>query len=85
MTTHTATADDPTVLAPWTGLPGIGRTITVAALVGVLLATVAVVGAMVVFGYGWGAALGVGLMTGFWGGLGFGSMVGGVIHMSRHE
>ena len=40
---------------------------------------------LLVGGSGAGAAVGLGLFIAFWGGLGFGTMVGGVTWVSQHE
>lgn len=53
--------------------------------IGVLASFVGVTAGMVAIGEGWGAAVGLGAFVGFWGGLGFGAMVGGVIWATRAE
>ena len=65
--------------------PGLVRYIVIGSLVGMTLAFVAVAAAMVVAGQGWGPGVGLGAFVAFWGGIGFGSMVGGVIYLSFHE
>ena len=56
---------------------------------GPVLATVAspvgVVVTMRLLDVEWGSAIGLGLFIAFWGGLGFGAMVGGVVHADRLE
>lgn len=64
---------------------GLAKAVALGSLVGVVVSFVAVLLAMVAGGYGWGVGLGLAAFTAFWGGLGFGSMVGGVIYLSAHE
>jgi uncharacterized membrane protein YedE/YeeE len=64
---------------------GLARAVALGSLVGVVLSFAAVLLAMLAGGYGWGAGVGLAAFTAFWGGLGFGSMVGGVIYLSAQE
>ena len=49
-----------------------------------VVALVLVGGALLLAGEGMSAALAIGGMAAIWGGLGFGSMFGGVRHMTKH-
>jgi hypothetical protein len=54
-----------------------------------------IIGAVLVFGFfllvltaagvSLAAAIGIGLFTAFWGGPGFGGMMGAILHHTRHE
>lgn len=61
--------------------PGLLRAVAVGSGIGAVAAMIAVGGALVLSGQGSSAALGIGGMAAFWGGLGFGSMLGGVVHL----
>jgi hypothetical protein len=65
--------------------PGTLRAVAIGAAIGVVLAFVVVGGALLLTGQGTSAALAVGGMAALWGGLGFGSMFGGVRHLTQHE
>lgn len=52
---------------------------------GTVLSFLGVAAGLLAMGEGWGAAVGLGAFVGFWGGLGFGAMVGGVIWATRSE
>jgi hypothetical protein len=65
--------------------PGLLRAVAVGSGIGAVAAMVAVGGALVLSGHGSSAALGIGGMAAFWGGLGFGSMLGGVLHLQSAE
>ena len=65
--------------------PGLLRAVAVGSGIGAVAAMIAVGGALVLSGHGSPAALGIGGMAAFWGGLGFGSMLGGVVHLQAHE
>lgn len=54
-------------------------------LVGFVAVFVLLGGMTLAVGMGIGAALGVGAFTAFWGGPGFGGMMGAVLHYSRNE
>ncbi len=69
----------------WPETPGMGRGILKGAVVGTLLAFVVTTVGMLAAGVDMGSALGLGLFIGFWGGLGFGCMVGGVLWATSHE
>jgi hypothetical protein len=78
----TLTSDPPHVTAD---PPGTLRAVAVGAAVGVVIALVVVGGALLLAGQGMSAALAIGGMAAIWGGLGFGSMFGGVRHLTKHE
>lgn len=65
--------------------PGILRAVAYGSAVGVVLALVLVGGALLLAGEGMSAALAIGGMAAIWGGLGFGSMFGGVRYMTKYE
>lgn len=69
----------------WDEPVGLLRSVTVGALVGVVLSFIGTTIGMLVADVEWGAALGLGAFVAFWGGLGFGSMVGGVVWVSNNE
>ena len=81
MTETTGTDVDPT--APWQDPPGLGKSVLVGSTIGVVLAFLFVTGGMLATGTVWQSAVGVGVFVSFWGGLGFGSMMGGVMYVSR--
>lgn len=62
-----------------------GRTILVSCAIGVAASMIAVVATMRLLDVEWASAIGLGLFVAFWGGLGFGAMVGGVVHADRME
>lgn len=64
--------------------PGTLRATVVGAVVGVVLAFAGVAGVLLLHGEGAATAFGLGGMAAFWGGLGFGSMLGGTLHLVRH-
>jgi hypothetical protein len=64
-------------------IPGTLRAVALGSLIGVVLAFAGVAGALLVSGKGTATALGIGAMAAFWGGLGFGSMLGGTLHLVR--
>jgi hypothetical protein len=65
--------------------PSMATAITVGCLVGTVVSLVGVVVTMRLLDVEWGSAIGLGFFVAFWGGLGFGSMVGGVVHADRLE
>lgn len=69
----------------WDEPVGLLRSIVVGALVGVVIAMVGVTLGMLAADVEWQSAVGLGLFVAFWGGLGFGTMVGGVVWVSNHE
>ena len=72
-----------TVVAPEES--GLARAFAVGSIVG-FIATFAVFGGLTLaVGLGVGPTIGVGLFTAFWGGPGFGGMMGAVLHYSRNE
>lgn len=64
---------------------GLARSVAIGSLIGVVLSFFSVLLAMGAAGYGWGPGAGLAAFTAFWGGLGFGSMVGGVVYLSSIE
>lgn len=64
---------------------GLAKSVAFGSLIGVVLSFFSVLLAMGVAGYGWGPGAGLAAFTAFWGGLGFGSMVGGVTYLSSLE
>ena len=67
------------------GTSGAARTIALGCLIGTVVAMVGVTLAMRAMDQSWSAAIGLGAFVAFWGGLGFGAMVGGVVHAERLE
>lgn len=86
-TTTTILESSPTVGDAHAGSepPGLLRAVTIGSAIGVVATFIAVAGALLLAGQQLSAALGIGGMSAFWGGLGFGSMLGGVTHLSRQE
>ena len=72
-------------LSPWQEQPGMGRAILVGSAIGVVISFVGVTAGMLAYGIEWGSAVGLGAFVAFWGGLGFGSMMGGVVWASRPD
>lgn len=66
-------------------LPGTVRSIATGAAIGCVAAMAGVGGALFLSGHSTSVALGIGGMAAFWGGLGFGSMLGGTMHLMRHS
>ena len=64
---------------------GLAKSVAVGSLIGVVVSFFVVLLAMGLAGYGWGPGAGLAAFTAFWGGLGFGSMVGGVTYLSSLE
>jgi hypothetical protein len=69
----------------WAEPVGLLRSVVLGALVGVVLSFVGTTVGMLAADVEPGAAIGLGLFVAFWGGLGFGTMVGGVVWVSNHE
>lgn len=67
------------------GVDGIGRSFVVASLVGGLITFAVTGGITLLASHQVGPALGVGLFAAFWGGPGFGGMLGAVRASSRAE
>lgn len=65
-------------------VPGTLRACAVGAAVGCVLAMAGVGGGLWFSTHSAGMAVGVGAMAAFWGGLGFGTMLGGTIYLIRH-
>lgn len=69
----------------WHDPPGLGRHVMIGSLVGIALSfPLIAIGAMLL-GQQWQSAGALALFASLWGGMGFGSMVGGVIYASRLE
>jgi hypothetical protein len=64
-------------------LPGTLRAVAIGSIIGVLVAFGGVAGTLYATGRPAATALGIGSMAAFWGGLGFGSMLGGTLHLVR--
>lgn len=69
----------------WSGPPGLGRLLVVSCSIGALGSFVLVLLGALAAGQEWRSAAGLGLFVAFWGGLGFGSMIGGVVYASGIE
>lgn len=65
-------------------IPGLLRAAAIGSAIGLVAVFVAVGGALYLSQHDAALALGLGAMSAFWGGLGFGSMLGGTIHLVRH-
>lgn len=65
--------------------PGTLRSVVIGSVVGVVAGFAFVAGGMVLDGFSGSESLAVGGMGALWGGLGFGSMFGGVMHLTRLE
>src|SRR6478609_1434991 len=74
-----------TEASPWSDPPGIGRSMVIGCAIGVTLSMVVVVSGMLALGVETPSAIGLGLFVSFWGGLGFGTMFGGVAYATRIE
>lgn len=57
----------------------------VSSAIGVVLSLVLITGGMMAAGQVWQSSLALGVFIAFWGGLGFGSMIGGVVYLTRIE
>ncbi|MBK6855798.1 MAG: hypothetical protein IPG97_04370 [Microthrixaceae bacterium] len=79
MTDHGVAGDQ------WQETPGMGRAVALGAAIGIVLSFIATTAGMVAAGAEVGSAVGLGLFVGFWGGVGFGTMVAGVTWVSNHE
>lgn len=79
--TNDAALPEPVGEAPtWSDPPGLGRSLIVGSMIGVGVSFVAVTVGMLAAGVEWSSSVGLGLFVAFWGGLGFGTMVGGVVY-----
>jgi hypothetical protein len=67
--------------ASWVSPPGVGRCIGIGSGIGVALAFIGVALPSLLAGMEWRSAVGFGVFVAFWGGLGFGSMMGGVAYV----
>ncbi len=83
MTDEPADQTDP--IAVWKESPGFGRALTIGVTIGAIASFLAVGGGILLAGQGVAAAIGLGLFTAFWGGLGFGAMIAGVVWATRLE
>ena len=70
---------------PWKEPTGLGRALVIGGLLGVVVGFVATTVGMLAAHVELGSAVGLGVFVCFWGGLGFGNMVGGVTWVSGHE
>lgn len=73
------------LLAGWRDPPGMGRILVASSAIGVVLSLVLITIGMMAAGQVWQSSLALGVFIAFWGGLGFGSMVGGVVYLTRIE
>lgn len=71
--------------APSNDDDGIVRAFVVGALVGCVATFTFFVAMSLILGLGLGPAIGIGAFTAFWGGPGFGGMMGAVLRYSRNE
>lgn len=70
----------------WSDPTGMGRSMVIGCSIGVVVSFVGVtVGILSAGGTAWQSAVGLGVFVAFWGGLGFGSMMGGVAWLSKLE
>jgi hypothetical protein len=58
--------------------------IVVGCIIGAIVAFAAVFTALILSGHAHPVGLGIGGMAALWGGCGFGSMIGGALHLMRH-
>lgn len=65
--------------------PGTGRAVVVGTLIGFVVVGLLCGGAALAFGASPAGAAAVAAFTGFWGGPGFGGMMGFVLHQSREQ
>lgn len=73
------------LLAGWRDPPGMGKILVASSAIGVVLSLVLITLGMMAAGQVWQSSLALGVFIAFWGGLGFGSMVGGVVYLTRIE
>lgn len=64
---------------------GLGRAFVLGSVIGAVLVFVFFVVVLTAAGASLAAAVGVGLFTAFWGGPGFGGMMGAILHHTRHD
>lgn len=69
----------------WEEPVGLLRSVVTGAIIGVVIAFIGTTIGMLAADVETGSAIGLGLFVAFWGGLGFGSMVGGVVWVSKNE
>ena len=69
----------------WTEPVGLLRSVVLGALVGVVASFVVTTVGMLLADVEMASAVGLGLFIAFWGGLGFGTMVGGVVWVSNND
>jgi hypothetical protein len=79
MTQHPSRSPED-LAASWASPPGLGRCLAIGSGIGVVLAFALITVLSVLGGIESGAAIGFGLFVALWGGLGFGSMMGGVAY-----
>lgn len=60
-----------------------GKILIVSSAVGVGLSLAFITAGMMAAGQVWQSSLALGVFIAFWGGLGFGSMIGGVVYLTR--
>lgn len=69
----------------WAEPVGLLRSVVLGALTGIVLSFTGTLGGMLAAGAELESALGIAVFVAFWGGLGFGTMVGGVTWVSANE
>lgn len=69
----------------WAEPPGLGRALAIGVAIGVAISFLGVGGAFLAGGQGWGPSIGMGAFVAFWGGLGFGGMIGGVVWATQAD
>lgn len=84
MTDH-RTWDPDDLAASWVSPPGLGRCVGIGSMIGITLAFVGVAVPSLLVDMEWRSAVGFGAFVAFWGGLGFGSMMGGVAYVMGLE
>jgi hypothetical protein len=84
MTDHSAWDPDE-LAASWVSPPGLGRCVGIGSVIGIVLAFVGVALPSLLVDMEWRSAVGFGTFVAFWGGLGFGSMMGGVAYVMGLE
>lgn len=71
--------------AGWRDPPGLGKLLLTCSAIGVASSLILITVSMIAAGQVWQSSLALGAFVAIWGGLGFGSMIGGVLYLSRIE
>lgn len=85
MTDANTTLQPPASTGSWAQPSGMGHAIVIGSVVGTVISFISVSLLLHLADVEWGSAIGLGAFIGFWGGLGFGSMVAGVVWASSSE